>query len=287
MTTVIHEPAFTAEDSARLSKTDLTRCRLVMNIGPHEIAYGLVDPESRTFLSVKGYFFDAGTHEHSLIQTLEQYFDQNRVLFTAFRDIRISFDSPAFTLVPEKMFDAAFKRDYLSALYPEAPRSVVLYDMLGAAGAVNVFAAGRDVAGYLKKEFPSARFSHAQSAFLEAVLLDSPRSGSQAYVRALAGSIILTVVDSGQVVLMQNYPISHGSDALYYTANALSQLELSGDGAEVYLSGEIPPDAPLYQAMAQEIPSLSWLERPASLSYVAAFGEYPPHYFYTLGALAL
>lgn len=287
MTTIIHEPAFTAEDSARLSKTDLTRCRLVMNVGLHEMAYALVDPESRTFLSVKGYFFDPGTGEHSLIQTLEQYFDQNRVLFTAFRDIRISFDAPAFTLVPREMFDATLKRDYLSALYPETPRSVVLYDQLEAAGAVNVFAAGRDLAGYLKKEFPAARFSHAQSAFLEAVLLDGPRSGTQAYVRALAGSITLTVIDSRRVVLMQNYPIAHGADALYYTANALSQLRLSGAGAEVYLSGEIPGDAPLYQAMAQEMPSLRWLERPALFSYVTAFGEYPPHYFYTLGALAL
>lgn len=284
--TLIHEPAFTAEDSARLSKTDLTRCTLLMHIGPHQLAYTLLDPETQTFLAVKGYYFDAGTGGYSLIEILEQCFDQNRILFTAFQQTRISFDTPEFTLVPSAVFDPTLKRDYLSFLHPEHPHSFVLYDQLRADKAVNVFRADKDVAGYLKKDFPSARFYHAQTAFLEAIRKYGPLGGSQAYVRVVTGSIIVTVVSSGKLLLMQNYPITHGADALYFTVNALKQLRLPAGSTEVYVSGEIEDDAPLYQELVQEIPTLAWLRRPEAFSYVPAFEDYPGHYFYTLIALA-
>jgi len=284
--TIINEPAFTAEDAPRLAKTDLTQCTLLMNIGPHQLAYALQDPQDQTFISVKGYFFDTGTAGHSLIEILEQCFDHNKILFTAFHNTRISFDTPEFSLIPSDLYDPALKREYLRFLHPDHPGYVLMYDQINSQKAVNVFGADKNVAGYLKKEFPSARFYHAQTAFLCSLIKYEPQDERRAYIRVLTDSVIITILESGKLLMMQNYPIFHSTDALYFTVNALRQLHLPAGSTRIFLSGEIEDDAPLYLELLHGLSAVSWLKRPEGFHYVQAFTEYPDHYFYNLISLA-
>lgn len=285
--TVINEPAFAAEDASRLAKTDLTRCTLLMNIGPHQLAYAILDPEDQAVISVKGYFFDTGSEPDGLIRILEQCFDRDRMLFTAFLETRISLDVPTCCIIPSDLYDPALKREYLSFLHPVPPDSVLWYDQVNSQKLVHLYAADKNLAGYLKKEFPAARFYHTQTAFLCALVRFAPtREPAYACVRVLTDSVIVTVVREGQLLMMQAYPITHPTDALYHTVNALMQLGLAPADTPVFLSGEIEEDSPLYLELVQASLEIHWLKRPAGFRYAPSFGEYPAHHFYHLISLA-
>jgi hypothetical protein len=282
----IPAPAFTVDDPHRLAKTDLTRCMLMMNISPHQLIYTLFDPEDQCFIALKGYYFDSSGSKHALLEMIEQCLDQDKILFTAFRKTKIAFDSPCFTLVPSPLFDSGHKKDFFSFLYPGQPGQALFYEQIDAVNAVNLYAVDKDVAGYLKKEFRNARCYHTETAFLSGILTHEPREGVRAYIRVLAGCVVLTVLDGDKLLLMQPYAIHQSTDALYHIINALTQLKLAPDNIPVRISGEIEKEAPLYQELSYALPGISWLKHPAVYRYVNGFEQYADHHFYNLLSLA-
>lgn len=284
--TFLPEPAFAADDAQKLAKTDLTKCSLLLNIGSHLLSYAIFDPRDQYFISLKGYYFDLDTHGHPLIEFLEQFFDRDKILFTAFSQTKISFDTPEFTLIPLDLYDPALKREYLGLIHPEYGTQSLLIDQINAHKAVNLYAVDKNVSGYLKKEFRAARYYHTETAFLCALMKYEEQAGKRIYVRIMTDRITITVMDDGRLLMMQPYVISHGMDALYYVTNAMKRHQFRPEETRVFLSGEIEEDSPLYLELHYEIPSVSWLKHPAAFHYVPAFRDYPEHHFYNLLSLA-
>lgn len=279
-------PAFTVDDPHRLAKTDLTGCELMMAISHHQLIYTLFDPQDQYFIALKGYYFDSSASTHAWLEIIEQCLDQDKILFTAFRKTHIAFESPRFTLVPDALYDSGLKKDYFSFLYPGQPGQALFSDQIDAVKAVNLYAVDKDVAGYLKKEFRNARYYHSETAFLAGLLKHESLASTGVYIRVLAGCMVLTVLDGDRLLLMQPYAIDQSSDALYHIVNTLKQLQLSPDKIQVRISGEVEEDSPLYRELSYELPTLSWLKRPAAYGYVPGFDQYADHHFYNLLSLA-
>jgi hypothetical protein len=286
--TFIPEPAFAIDDPQRMAKTDLTRCTLLMNVGAHQLSYAVFDPHDQCFIALKGYYFDTGAEEAPLLEIMEQCFNHDKILFTAFSKIKISFDNPEFTLVPASLFDPALKREYLALLNPEYPHRSLLHDQINinSLKAVNVYAVSKNTAGYLKKEFSAARYYHTETAFLSSLLKHEDHSGNRIYVRVLPGRITVVVIASGKLMMMQPYAINHGTDALYHVLNAIRRLHIQHERVQIFLSGEIEDSSPLYKELLYEIPEVSWLRRPDAYHYTQGFSRYPDHHFYHLLSLA-
>lgn len=280
------EPAFLAEDSHRMSKTDLTKCTLLMNIGPTLLMFAIFDPRDKYLITLKGYFFDMNERDGSLLKILEQCFDQNRILYTNFQNIKISFDNYEFTFVPDPLFNQSLKKDYLTFLNPESPEQSVYTDSIESLNAVNVYAVDKNTAGYLRKEFNGARYYHAETVFLSSLIKQAGTSNTRLYVRVQQGHITITIIADEKLKLIQPYPIYHGIDVYYFILNAIKSLHLGDLPVEVYLSGQINEESSVYKELIFGIPNVSWLKRPADINCIKDFNKYPEHYFYILTALA-
>lgn len=281
------EPAFLAEDSHRLSKTDLTKCTLLMNIGPTVLMFAIFDPQDNCLITLKGYFFDINEREESLLEILEQCFDQNRILYTGFQHVKISFDDHEFTVIPRPLFSPSLKKEYLTFLNPEFPDQSYLTDQIESLNAVNVYSVDKNTAGYLHKEFSNAKFYHAETVFLFSLMKQTANAANSLYVRVQQGHITITVMVGGELKLVQPYPIYHGMDVYYFILNAIKSLQIGDQLVEVFLSGQINEDSSVYKEVVYGIPDVAWLKRSNDINYIKDFNKYPEQYFYILTSLAL
>lgn len=276
-------PAFSISDAQKLANTDLTRCHLLMNTGMDQLSYTIFDPEENTFVYLKGYYFEINGKENDILKVLEKYFDADKILFTDFKKIKISFDNPFFTLVPSACYKKELKKSFFSMVHPtEADQKLhkdVLNDM------TNIYSVNKNMMGYLQKEFHVARYYHSETAFLE-TLLKNKAEKDAIYVRLLPGRITVTIMSGNRLLMMQSYFIRQGKDTLYYILNAMKQFSLPQNKVQLMLSGEVEESTALFKELHYEIPQTTWLNRPGNYQYIKSFSDYPLHYFYNLIALA-
>ncbi|MGH2644707.1 MAG: DUF3822 family protein, partial [Chitinophagaceae bacterium] len=253
---------------------------------PYLMMFAVLDPQDQCLITLKGYYFDKIEREGFLLEILEQCFDQNRILYTDFQNVKISFDNPEFTLVPDTLFNPAFKKEYLTFLNPEYPDQSFYTDPIESLKAVNVYSVDKNTAGYLRKEFKNAKYYHAETVFLSSIMKQTDTNANHLYVRVQQGHITVTVMAAGRLKLIQPYPIYHGVDVYYFILNAIKSLQLGDQKVEVFVSGQINEESSVYKELIYGIPTVSWLKRQESISYIKDFNKYPGQYFYILTSLA-
>src|ERR1041384_592489 len=145
-------PVYTVDDESLL-ETDLTTCHLLVLIGSGAFSYVVYDPAAEKFLALKSYQFQTQRQVVADLEMIEQVFDADKLLFTAFRSVMIGFDANSNTLVPDAHYDPQLKKDYLHIAFQEKMQEAVMADILPELSLVNVYAVDKDILGYLRKEF--------------------------------------------------------------------------------------------------------------------------------------
>ena len=207
-------PAFTVDD-ATLLETDLTTCHLLVMVGQGTFSYVVFDPHAKRFLALKSYNFQPQKLAVADLEMIEQVFDADKLLFTAFRSVLIAFDTADSTLVPEKHYNSQLKKDYLHLVYPEKLQEAVLADMLPAPlSLVNVYAVDKDLVGLLRKEFSTDRVVHAHSALLQAHAFDFDfrNTDGVAYITVQRNRFCLTIYAGGKLINQQELHFETGLD---------------------------------------------------------------------------
>lgn len=278
-----------AIDDATLLETDLTICTLLVLIGSGTFSYAVLAPSSRKFLALKSYSYQPKTLAVADLEMIEQIFDADKLLFTAFKEVLLGFDSPDNTLVPEPLFASQLKKDYLHVAHLERMQEAVLSDSLPDLGMVNVYATDKDILGFLRKEFSSDRVVHAHSALLKSYKQDRDImfSDGVVFIEVQQQQFALTIYAAGKLLLQQQLPYRSGLDIVYYVVNSLRQLELTELHAKIKLGGALTKDSQVYQELNRFLPRLDWVNKPEGFLYIGKMNEVPAHHFHNLYALAL
>lgn len=281
-------PAFTVDDETLL-ETDLTACHLLVMVGHGTFSYAVYDPAAHRFLALKAYTFQPRQLALADLQMIEEVFDVDKLLFTAFKSVLLSFDTGNSVLVPDKYFNPQLKKDYLHLASPERLQEAVLYDMMPGLQVVNVYGVDKDLLGFLRKEFATDITLHAQSALLQAYPLDLDYRFSDgiAFLEIQASRFTLTIYHGGVLQLQQHLVYATGLDIVYHLVNALRQLGINEQRAKVKLAGVMNSDSPVYQEIIKFIPRVEWAQRVPGLHYITKMQEIPGYYFHNLYALAL
>jgi len=284
------QPAFTVDD-ATLLETDLTTCHLLVLVGRGALSYVVFDPAAGgKFLALKSYNFQPQKLAVADLEMIEQVFDADKLLFTAFRSVLLAFDTANSTLVPEKHYSPQLKKEYMHMAYPEKLQEVVLADILPPPlSVVNIYSVDKDLLGFLRKEFSTDRVVHAHSALLQAYPYDFDFRNSEgiAYIAVQRNRFTLTIYSGGRLVNQQEQPYQTGLDVVYHLVNALRLLSLDEQKVKVKLGGALASDSPVYQELHKFIPRLEWVQRLPEFQYISKMQEIPGYYFHNLYALAL
>lgn len=278
-----------AIDDASLLETDLTTCTLLVLIGNGTFSYAVLSPVARKFLALKSYSYQPRTLAVADLEMIEHIFDADKLLFTAFRDVLLAFDSPDSTLVPEPLYQSQLKKEFLYITHLEKMQEAVLADHLPELGMVHVFATDKDVLGFLRKEFSSDRVVHAYTALLRSYRQDPDVQFSDGvvFIEIQPQHFALTVYAAGKLLLQQQFAYRSGLDIVYYIVNSLRELGLDEQQAKIKLGGALTHDSQVYQELNRFLPRLDWVKKPHNFLYIGKMNDVPAHHFHNLYALAL
>lgn len=287
---VVHQiqPAFTLDDTSLL-ETDLTTCHLLVLVSVGAFSYVVFEPVENKFLALKSYRFEPQKAALADLEMIEQVFDADRLLFTAFRSVLLGFDQRCQTLVPAKFYNANLKKDYLHLVFPEKMQEAVLADAISELDVVNVYGVDKDLVGFLRKEFATDKVVNANTALLRSYIYDhdyQQRDGV-VYIEVQPGHVTLSAYASGRLLGQQQFAFQTGLDIVYYLTSMLRQVNLDEQKAFVKIGGEIYTDDALVEALRSFLPQLQWMDRLPGFHYISKMQELPAHYFQDLYALAL
>ncbi|SHL19315.1 Protein of unknown function [Chitinophaga jiangningensis] len=281
-------PAFTVDDETLL-ETDLTACHLLVLVGSGTFSYVVYEPVAKKFLALKSYHFQPQKIALADLEMIEEVFEVDKLLFTAFRSVLLAFDTGSGVLVPQQYFNAGLKKDYLHLVQPEKVQEAVLSDLIYGQPFVNVYSLDKDLVGFLRKEFSSDLVIHASSALLLAYPMDFDFNNEKgiAFVEVQRNAITITIYKAGKLLIHQEAEYQSGLDVVYTVVNTLRLLGMDEKEVKVKLSGALVKDNAVYQEMYKFIPNLEWAQRLPGFSYISKMQEIPGYYFHNLYALAL
>ncbi|PUZ24297.1 Protein of unknown function [Chitinophaga costaii] len=287
---VVHQiqPAFTVDDSSLL-ETDLTTCHLLVLVGAGSFSYVVFEPVENKFLAMKSYRFEPQKAAVAELEMIEQVFDADRLLFTAFRSVLLAFDLSNQTLIPAKFYNSNLKKEYLHLLFPEKMQEAVLTDTIDELEVVNVYGLDKDLVGFLRKEFSTDKVINANTALLRSYVYDrdyQQRDGI-VYIEIQQPKVTLTAYAFGRLLCQQEFNFQGGLDIVYYLTNMLRQLNLDEQKAQVKLGGAVTEADALVEELRSFVPQVQWQERLPGFLYIGKMQELPAHYFQNLYALAL
>lgn len=281
-------PAFTVDDETLL-ETDLTACYLLVLVGNGTFSYVVYDPVAKKFLALKSYHFTPRKMALADLEMIEQVFDTDKLLFTAFKSILLAFNTGNGVLVPHMYYMPSMKKDYLHLAMPEKVQEAILSDLLPQLPMVNVYSVDKDLLGFLRKEFSTDLVIHANSALLQSYPMDFDfhAANGVAFVEVEQHTFTVTVYAGGKLLIQQEADYQTGLDVVYGVVNILRQLGLDEQLVKVKLGGIVATDAGVYQEMYKFIPHLEWIQRLPGFQYITKMQEIPGYYFHNLYALAL
>ncbi|PSL48112.1 uncharacterized protein DUF3822 [Chitinophaga niastensis] len=281
-------PAFTVDDETLL-ETDLTSCHLLVLVGSGTFSYVVFDPAVKKFLALKSYHFVPQKLAMADLEMIEEVFDTDKLLFTAFKSILLAFDTGGGVLVPEVYYMPSMKKDFLHITQPEKMQEAVLSDLIPGVPMVNVYSVDKDLLGFLRKEFSTDLVIHANSALLQSYPLDFDFHAQEgvAFVEVQQHTFTVTIYVGGKLQIQQESEYQTGLDVVYTLVNTLRQLGLNEQLVKVKLGGAVATDAGVYQEMYKFISHLEWVQRLPGFNYITKMQEIPGYYFHNLYALAL
>ena len=164
-------PAFAVDDETLL-ETDLTACNLLVLVGNGTFSYVVYNDATKKFLALKSYRYHPSKLAVADLEMIEQVFDTDKLLLTAFKSILLAFKTSDSALVPGPYYMSSLKKEYLHLSVPEKIQEAILADHSPELEAVNVYSIDKDLLGFLRKEFSTDLVIHANTALLHSYTMD-------------------------------------------------------------------------------------------------------------------
>lgn len=150
-----------------------------------------------------------------------------------FRKCTLTFDTPAFTLVPNAFFDASKERELLEFQTGKKANSTV-HLPLPEMDAVMVVEQDLHLRELIK-QFPNVRIFPTAYLFVKHALLRVEREESVLHISLIGHQMLLCVVKNKKLLLLNHFEVQSDEDVLYHSSNAAMRLGIDFENAQLSL----------------------------------------------------
>lgn len=269
------DPLFNPENGVNYTR--------VISLSPDSIAFAVIDLKSNTCLGLEEFFSESPLEGEAQAQEFSRVVPSSVLAKGPFHQNTVSITNTHSTLVPDPLFDAERKADYLKFVQGEKLGQNLRSDQLINLKAHNVYAMPVALEERIRKEYPDAGIRHFSSALVDGLSLHHKQTeGDVVSLNIQHSHFEVLHFQDGQLKLYNSYAYSTSEDFIYYTLFSMEQSGLNTDHCPVELYGRVDSESSLYQLLYKYVRHISFGQRPQLLKYSHALDTLPKGYYYQL-----
>lgn len=172
----------------------------------------------------------------------EQYILCNDLFARRFRKVLVSVESPAFSMIPNSLYDNERAAALLSLTGIKVrPDDKVLRNNIELANATTLFSVPNFLYFFLKNQFKSVEIYHSTTPTLTAMLLKKRGDSAECMldVSICSDSMTVVAVRGNEILLCNRFYCKDNNDYVYMLLYLMSQLNFDVKTTPISLSGNV------------------------------------------------
>lgn len=216
-------------------------------------------------------------------ETLKSILRQSELLRRNFSERHIAFSFPDALVIPEAKFSSSSTKDLINLIYGEQPHSWIGYKKMPRSFEMMLaYRIEQGIHDWMTERFPSYDTTHLYAELLHHLLSDTIATEKIAFIHLEEKTWILTLLNGGQLQLIQTFNYSTREDVLYDLLNGLQQSQIPSNQCRLKISGQLTASDELVDQLSGLFQSIEWQSVPAAGIFQSLKQQFPPHHFYLL-----
>ena len=201
-----------------------------------------------------------------------------------YKQVKIAYEGPKFTLIPAALFDAREAENYIKLNFPLTNEETVLNDHLIPLDSYQVYAMPVSTLNSIKAFFSSARINHLSSVITESIWVNYKNRiiANRVFLDMREKRFDLMIYDGRQMTYFNSFSVSGAEDIAYYLIFVLEQLNLNPENIHAVLLGAVERNSHLYELLNRYVRHIEFGRRNESFRYANVFNQLSPQAFFPL-----
>lgn len=175
-----------------------------------------------------------------VLNHLKAELSSNTAFSEDFNAVLVIHQNELATLVPEPLYDAEHKVDYLKFNSKILRNDFITEDIISVNKSVNVYVPYVNINNYIFDTFGEFVYKHSSSILVDSLLQNTEtKENPVVYINVNKSTIELIVIDNNKLQLFNVFEYHSKEDFIYYVLFVFEQLQLDVETTLVELSGNI------------------------------------------------
>ena len=221
-----------------MSKTDIKELSIQINL--NGLSFCILNRTTKTVEFLKTNAFEHKLNPEEILNHIKAELSSNTVFSEDFNEVLVIHQNELATLVPEELYDANHKVDYLKFNSKILKNDFITEDKISVNKTVNVYVPYVNINNYIFETFGEFVYKHSSSILIESVLKNpEPSEEPIVYINVNKNTLEILVVKDNKLQLFNVFEFYSKEDFIYYVLFVFEQLKLDVETTFVQLSGNI------------------------------------------------
>ena len=213
---------------------------LSIQINLNGLSFCILNRTTNTVEFLKTLVFEKKLTPVEVLKQLKEELSSNAAFSEDFKDVLVIHQNELATLVPEALYDAEHKADYLKFNSKILRNDFITEDEISINKSINVYVPYVNINNYIFETFGEFVYKHSSSILIESLLHYSKNSENpMVYININKSTIELLVVENNVLQLFNVFEYHSKEDFIYYVLFVFEQLNLDVETTTVELSGNV------------------------------------------------
>lgn len=214
---------------------------------------------------------------------LEEVCLQEQLLGRKFQSVSLAIGNSAFSLVPDRLFDAnADPSVYYHMLGQTNDGTVRIDNARNSEAFKTVFVVDHALSQTISNRLPSASVHHVTSVLLSVFQgIAAQQQENGVYVCVTGEAMYLACFKAGELQFFNRFIFHSARDFLYFILLIYRQFNLRPEQTPLYLSGSLLKDSSIFNLLYRYVRNVSFLSPPEGVNLLPLLSRDPGHLYFS------
>lgn len=245
--------------------------------GPHEEVLVLKKFDFNTPLVLN--------NEATLVSSFKEIWDKDSLLSLPYPAIHIAFVHSHYTIIPNKLYQAANKASYLTPIKATATiPELYLVNELPTIAAKLIFSLPQAAIEFFESKYATnTKYYNSFTPLINDIAKKMQAlSGKHIWINIHPNLLQIILFDGPDLIFSNQFSFETEKDFIYYALLAYSQFKLNPEETPIHISGQLIKESAIYNSLYRYIRNISFVQIDVSYQLNTPLTENPSYFFFDL-----